>query len=82
MQIVFVIPLLALALNGQSSGYLISTEAGSDWIGDGGPATQAIVRQPRGVAAAASGNIYVAETGGPRERKIGAPGADRVLRGA
>ncbi len=81
MQIVFVIPLLALALNGQSSGYLISTVAGSDWIGDGGPATQAILRQPGGVAADASGNIYVAETGGHCVRKVDRTGAITTLAG-
>ncbi|MEO8051735.1 MAG: hypothetical protein ABI833_15055 [Acidobacteriota bacterium] len=81
MRIAFVILFLALALNGQSSGYLISTVSGSGWIGDGGPATQAILRQPGGVGADASGNIYVAETGGHRVRKVDRTGAITTLAG-
>ena len=81
MRIALVIPVLALALNGQSPGYLISTVAGSGWIGDGGPATQAILRQPGGVAADANGNIYIAETGGHRVRKVDRSGAITTLAG-
>ena len=40
MRLALVIPVLALALNGQTPGYVISTVAGSGWIGDGGPATR------------------------------------------
>jgi trimeric autotransporter adhesin len=81
MRIALAIPLLALALNGQSPGYLISTLAGSGWIGDGGPATQAILRQPGGIAADAAGNIYIAETGGNRVRKMDRSGAITTLAG-
>jgi len=81
MRIALVIPVLALALNGQSPGYLISTIAGSGWIGDGGPAIQAILRQPGGVAADANGNIYIAETGGHRVRKMDRSGAITTLAG-
>jgi uncharacterized protein (TIGR03437 family) len=81
MRIALVIPVLALALNGQSPGYLISTVAGTSWIGDGGPATQAILRQPGGVAADSSGNIYVAETGAHRVRRIDRSGAITTLAG-
>ena len=81
MRIALVIPVLALALNGQTPGYVISTVAGSGWIGDGGPATQAILRQPGGVAADGSGNIYIAETGGHRVRKMDRSGAITTLAG-
>jgi uncharacterized protein (TIGR03437 family) len=81
MRISLVIPVLALALNGQSTGYLINTVAGSGWIGDSGPATQAILRQPGGVGADASGNIYIAETGGHRVRKVDRSGAITTLAG-
>jgi DNA-binding beta-propeller fold protein YncE len=81
MRITLVIPVLALALNGQTPGYLIGTVAGSGWIGDGGPATQAILRQPGGVAADASGNIYIAETDGNRVRKMDRSGAITTLAG-
>ena len=81
MRIALLIPVLALALNGQSPGYLISTVAGSGWIGDGGPATQAILRQPGGVAADGKGNIYIVETGGHRVRKVDRSGAITTLAG-
>ncbi len=81
MRIALTIPVLALALNGQTPGYVISTVAGSGWIGDGGPATQAILRQPGGVAGDGSGNIYIAETGGHRVRKIDRSGAITTLAG-
>jgi sugar lactone lactonase YvrE len=81
MRIALTLPVVALALNGQTSGFLISTVAGSGWIGDGGPATQAILRQPGGVAADANGNVYIAETGGYRVRKIDRSGAITTLAG-
>lgn len=40
--------------------------------GDGGPATDALVRGPNGVYVAANGDVYVAEGGGGRIRKIDA----------
>ena len=81
MRVALAIPVLALALNGQSPGYLISTVAGSGWIGDNGPATQAILRQPGGVGADGNGNIYVVETGGHRVRKMDRSGAITTLAG-
>lgn len=81
MRITLAIPVFALALNGQTAGYLISTVAGSGWIGDGGPATQAILRQPGGVAADGNGNIYIVETGGHRVRKMDRSGAIATLAG-
>src|SRR5919206_230938 len=41
-----------------------------DSKGDGGPATAAHLHGPRGIAADSAGNIYVAEEGGPRIRRI------------
>jgi len=82
MRIVFGIPLwLAIALNGQSPAYNINTVAGNGWIGDGGPATLAILRQPGGVAADISGNIYIAETGGNRIRKVDRSGVITTVAG-
>jgi len=82
MRIAFAIPLwLAIAVNGQSPGYMISTVAGSGWIGDGGPATLAILRQPGGVAADNRGNLYIAETGGHRVRKLDRSGAITTVAG-
>ena len=81
MRVALVIPVLALALNGQSSGFLINTVAGGGWIGDNGPATQAILRQPGGVAADGNGNVYIVETGGHRVRKVDPSGAITTLAG-
>lgn len=81
MRVALAIPVLALTLNGQSPGYLISTVAGSGWIGDNGPATQAILRQPGGVGADGNGNIYIVETGGHRVRKMDRSGTITTLAG-
>jgi len=82
MRILFAIPFwLAFAVNAQPPGYLISTVAGSGWIGDGGPATLAILRQPGGVAADNRGNLYIAETGGHRVRKLDRAGVITTVAG-
>lgn len=55
----------------------ISTIAGSDsagFIGDGGPATDARLNSPTGIALDASGNIYIADKGNNKIRKINAAG--------
>jgi uncharacterized protein (TIGR03437 family) len=82
MRILFAIPFwLAFAINAQPPGYVISTAAGSGWIGDGGPATLAILRQPGGVAADNRGNLYIAETGGHRIRKLDRSGVITTVAG-
>ena len=40
--------------------------------GDGGPASEAMLQVPRGLAADAAGNVYVAEWGNRRVRRIDA----------
>jgi uncharacterized protein (TIGR03437 family) len=87
MRILFAIPFwLAFAVNAQppvyiTPEYIISTAVGSGWIGDGGPATLAILRQPGGVAADNRGNLYIAETGGHRVRKLDRSGAITTVAG-
>ncbi len=87
MRILFAIPFwLAFAVNAQPPGYItpeyiISTAAGSGWIGDDGPAALAILRQPGGVAADNRGNVYIAETGGHRVRKLDRSGAITTVAG-
>lgn len=54
-------------------GYTITTIAGGGTNGDGGPAAEAILKQPQGIAASWDGSIYIAEAGAHRIRRI-APG--------
>jgi sugar lactone lactonase YvrE len=42
----------------------------TDSAGDGGPATAALLKQPRSVATDSSGNIYIADTGDNRIREV------------
>ncbi len=43
------------------------------YSGDGGPATSSRINSPRGIALDALGNVYFADTGNHRIRKINAP---------
>jgi trimeric autotransporter adhesin len=55
----------------------ITTLAGNGnpgYSGDGGPASQARLNQPRGLAVDADGNVYVADTGNNQVRRIDALG--------
>jgi sugar lactone lactonase YvrE len=55
-----------------SSGtmYIITTVAGDGGGGDGGPAMNAQVNYPQGVAADAAGNVYIADTYNHEVRKV------------
>lgn len=58
---------------------IISTVAGGSltgFSGDGGPAVNALLSRPRGVFVDGAGNIYIADTGNGRIRKVLAPQAD------
>ncbi len=61
------------------TGGIISTVAGNGQRanddGDGGPATQATIHDPRGVAVDSRGDVYVAKTGYGKIKKISMPGA-------
>ena len=56
----------------------ISTVAGggkpADYLGDGGPATEAQLNYPSGVAVDTAGNFYIADSGNHRIRKVDVDG--------
>jgi uncharacterized protein (TIGR03437 family) len=63
---------------------IITTVAGSGasgYSGDGGPAVKAQLACPHGVAADASGNLYIADTGNQRLRKVSADGLISTIAG-
>jgi uncharacterized repeat protein (TIGR02543 family) len=64
---------------------IISTIAGSDfgnyYAGDGGPATAASLYKPKGVTVDSAGNIYFADTGNNRLRKVNAAGMISTVAG-
>ena len=56
---------------GSATSYRITTVAGTDaGSGDGGPATEALLTFPYGIAADGQGNIYIADTENHRIRKV------------
>ena len=74
------IPAAGAAKTGDST---ISTVAGSErgFAGDGGPAAQALLNQPRDTAVAADGTIYVADTFNNRIRRIAPDGTISTVAG-
>ncbi|GAB6985256.1 NHL domain-containing protein [Nocardioides pyridinolyticus] len=62
---------------------MISTVAGSErgFAGDGGPAAQALLNQPRDTEVSADGTIYVADTFNNRIRKISPDGTISTIAG-
>ncbi len=67
------------------SSYTITTVAGSPpyegFSGDGGLATSAYLYDPRGVAKDAVGNLYIADTGNARIRKVSPSGVITTVAG-
>ncbi len=61
--------------------YTITTVAGVYPIGDGGPAASALLFDPTGVAIDGTGNLYIADTGNHRIRKVTAAGVISTLVG-
>lgn len=62
----------------------IATIAGTGGVGfsgDGGPATRALIHVPAGVAVSAAGEIYIADSGNHRIRKIGTDGVIQTIAG-
>lgn len=75
--------LLLGGLPGFSAGpeYRIQTVAGSDQVGDGGPAAAALLSSAEGVAVDAAGNLYIADTGDHRVRKVSPNGIITTVAG-
>lgn len=63
---------------------VISTVAGTGargYSGDGGPATEAALDTPQGIALDAAGNLYIADTGNHRVRRVDAEGRITTIAG-
>ena len=71
---------LSIAASAAAS-YTIGTVAGSDWAGDGGPATSALLLQPEGIVTDASGNLYIADAGDHRVRRVDTAGTITTVAG-
>lgn len=61
--------------------YVITTFAGSDRVGDGGPASQAYFSALEGVALGADGSLYLADTGDHRIRRVAPDGLIHTIAG-
>jgi len=73
--------LAALPAAGFDISYTITTAAGSDWVGDGDPATRAVLLQAEGITADFNGNIYIADAAGHRVRKLSPSGIIQTVAG-
>jgi uncharacterized protein (TIGR03437 family) len=72
---------VSLAADSTQVQYSITTLAGSTNVGDGGPAPLAVIVQAEGIAADTRGNLYVADAGDHRVRKILPDGSIRTIAG-
>jgi uncharacterized protein (TIGR03437 family) len=59
--------------------YVITTLAGSNPAGDGGPAKSALLEFPTAVAVDANSNVYMADQNGPEIRKVTTDGTINVI---
>ncbi len=73
--------LLLLASVAFSQTYTVAAFAGSDWVGDGGPATQALLFQAEGIAVDPAGNLYIADAQAHRIRQVSPAGTIRTFAG-
>ncbi len=83
-QSVYAFSLLAFAVTSSLAQGVISTVGGTGiggFSGDGGPALSAMFSSPAGVSTDAAGNIFVADKGNHRIRKIGTDGTTATVAG-
>jgi len=59
----------------------IQTVAGTVVLGDGGPATEAVLNFPNAVAVDTAGNLYIADTSNNRVRKVNTAGGITTVAG-
>jgi len=74
-----VIQTVAGDCRGYYSGVTYGRRGG--FSGDGGPASQAQLKYPSGIAVDAAGNLYIADTGNHRVRKVDATGIITTVAG-
>jgi uncharacterized protein (TIGR03437 family) len=75
---ILLIPFAAMAAD---AAYNIETVAGTDFVGDGGPATAAQLGSAESVAVDPAGNLYVADAADHRVRKISPAGLITTVAG-
>ena len=71
----------AAAVAQSSTSYRIDTFAGTRAVRDNGPATEAWLRSPGGVAVDGAGNLFIADTVNHRIRKVDAAGVITTVAG-
>jgi uncharacterized protein (TIGR03437 family) len=69
-------------VTGTGAMYTLAGNGNASFYGDGGPAGQASVHAPQGVAIDANGNVLVADTGNQRIRRIAGNGNIGTLAGS
>ena len=72
---------IASAQSANPLQYTAAVLAGSDGVGDNGPATQALLFQAEGLATDPFGNIYIADAQGHRVRQVSPSGVIRTIAG-
>jgi len=81
---------LGVVISFAAEGGIITTVAGnglggisiiSGFSGDGGPATSASLSEPFGIAVDAPGNLFIADTGNGRIRKVSTNGVITTVAG-
>src|SRR5262245_32099645 len=77
----FVFALSISAVFAADVSYRIDTIAGSDWVGDNGPATSAVLFQADGIAADANANLYISDAVNHRIRKVTRSGIISTIAG-